>query len=255
MSLSPFAALLISLALAVAGPLAAMRYLRPILMQTIGRLCDDGQGSGPIAADFWTRAAYVLAISGTALLVLLWGDFDAIHPMQALRRGLLLVSGGVFASVAFIAFNVWKHVAALLAARPARLRPCPRPLCAGLKTGSPAHERPSRNSIRRIRRPAPCTAVRRQRLHWPPHRLRPAAGRRLASAGQALCRNEQKRAPRMRSARDMVNTIFYVQATGCQWHALPKDYPPCCASKCAPRGAGGPGSARPSSTFNRSRPS
>ena len=117
MSLSPFAALLISLALAVAGPLAAMRYLRPILMQTIGRLCDDGQGSGPIAADFWTRAAYVLAISGTALLVLLWGDFDAIHPMQALRRGLLLVSGGVFASVAFIAFNVWKHVAALLAAR------------------------------------------------------------------------------------------------------------------------------------------
>ena len=94
-----------------------MRYLRPILMQTIGRLCDDGQGSGPIAADFWTRAAYVLAISGTALLVLLWGDFDAIHPMQALRRGLLLVSGGVFASVSFIAFNVWKHVAALLAAR------------------------------------------------------------------------------------------------------------------------------------------
>ena len=117
MSLSPFVALLICLVLAVAGPLAAMRYLRPILMQTIGRLCDDGQGSGPIAADFWTRAAYVLAISGTALLVLLWGDFDAIHPMQALRRGLLLVSGGVFASVAFIAFNVWKHVAALLAAR------------------------------------------------------------------------------------------------------------------------------------------
>ena len=99
MPLSPFAVLFICLALAVAGPLAAMRYLRPILMQTIGRLCDDGQGSGPIAADFWTRAAYVLAISGTALLVLLWGDFDAIHPMQALRRGLLLVSGGVFASV------------------------------------------------------------------------------------------------------------------------------------------------------------
>ena len=128
MSLSPFAALLICLALAVAGPLAAMRYLRPILMQTIGRLCDDGQGSGPIAADFWTRAAYVLAISGTALLVLLWGDFDAIHPMQALRRGLLLVSGGVFASVAFIAFNVWQHVAALLAARrPPGAVPAPTP--------------------------------------------------------------------------------------------------------------------------------
>ena len=87
MSLSPFAALLICLALAVAGPLAAMRYLRPILMQTIGRLCDDGQGSGPIAADFWTRAAYVLAISGTALLVLLWGDFGpAARAAAGVRR-------------------------------------------------------------------------------------------------------------------------------------------------------------------------
>ena len=31
--------------------------------------------------------------------------------------------------------------------------------------------------------------------------------------------------PRVRSARDMINAIFHVQATGCQWHALPKDYP------------------------------
>mgnify|MGYP000882413037 CR=1 FL=1 len=30
----------------------------------------------------------------------------------------------------------------------------------------------------------------------------------------------------MRSARDMINAIFYVQATGCQWRALPKDYSP-----------------------------
>ena len=32
---------------------------------------------------------------------------------------------------------------------------------------------------------------------------------------------------RVRSARDMINAIFYVQATGCQWCALPKDFPPC----------------------------
>ena len=32
--------------------------------------------------------------------------------------------------------------------------------------------------------------------------------------------------PRVRSARDMINAIFYVQTTGCQWRALPKDYPP-----------------------------
>ena len=31
---------------------------------------------------------------------------------------------------------------------------------------------------------------------------------------------------RVRSARDMINAIFYVQATACQWRALPKDYPP-----------------------------
>ena len=33
--------------------------------------------------------------------------------------------------------------------------------------------------------------------------------------------------PRAHSARDIINAIFHVQATGCQWHALPKDYPPC----------------------------
>ena len=32
--------------------------------------------------------------------------------------------------------------------------------------------------------------------------------------------------PRVRSTRDMINAIFYVQATACQWRALPKDYPP-----------------------------
>ena len=43
-----------------------------------------------------------------------------------------------------------------------------------------------------------------------------------------------KRAGRLqvRSARDMINAIFDVQATGCQttgcqWRALPKNYPPC----------------------------
>ena len=30
----------------------------------------------------------------------------------------------------------------------------------------------------------------------------------------------------MCSARDMINAIFYVQATGCQWRAQPKVYPP-----------------------------
>ena len=38
--------------------------------------------------------------------------------------------------------------------------------------------------------------------------------------------NKRGGRPRQRSARDMINAIFYVQTTGCQWRALPKDYPP-----------------------------
>ena len=32
--------------------------------------------------------------------------------------------------------------------------------------------------------------------------------------------------PREHNARNMINAIFHVQATGCQWHTLSKDYPP-----------------------------
>ena len=38
--------------------------------------------------------------------------------------------------------------------------------------------------------------------------------------------NKRGGRPRQRSARDMINAIIYVQTTGCQWRALPKDYPP-----------------------------
>src|SRR5215208_6535951 len=33
--------------------------------------------------------------------------------------------------------------------------------------------------------------------------------------------------PREVDLREVVNAIFYVAATGCQWRALPKDFPPC----------------------------
>ena len=32
--------------------------------------------------------------------------------------------------------------------------------------------------------------------------------------------------PRVRSAPNMINATFYVQAMGCQWRAILKDYPP-----------------------------
>ena len=31
---------------------------------------------------------------------------------------------------------------------------------------------------------------------------------------------------RKHSQRDCVNAVFYVMKTGCQWHFLPKDFPP-----------------------------
>lgn len=120
--MSSLASFLVTLGIAIAGPLLAMRYLRPILLHVLARLCADEQdgadsASGQLAADFWVRAAYLLAISGTAVLVLMWGDFGSADPVQALRRSLLLVAGGVFFSVAFIARNVWNQVMAALAQR------------------------------------------------------------------------------------------------------------------------------------------
>ncbi len=32
--------------------------------------------------------------------------------------------------------------------------------------------------------------------------------------------------PRTTDMREVVNAIFYIESTGCQWRALPKDFPP-----------------------------
>ena len=83
--------------------------------------------------------------------------------------------------------------------------------------------------------------------------------------------------PREHNARNMINAIFHVQATGCQWHTLSKDYPPwkqvyntfarwrrrgvrdvllaLLRQQVRARQEGGPGPAQPSSTLNQSRPS
>lgn len=97
--------------LALAGPLLALRYLRPILMRVLGQLCNASDS----AAEFWMRSAYLLAASGSGILMLIWGNFSAdADPVQVLRQSLLLVLGGVFLSVALIARNVWRQVLALL---------------------------------------------------------------------------------------------------------------------------------------------
>src|ERR1700716_3091484 len=37
----------------------------------------------------------------------------------------------------------------------------------------------------------------------------------------------QRGRPREISLRGVMNAILYIAATGCQWRALPKDFPPC----------------------------
>lgn len=104
---------LLSLAIAVAGPLLAVTYLRPILLKVLRSLCDAEAG-----AEFWLRCTYLLALCGTLLLMLTFGEFDAqTSTVETLRRSLWLVFAGVFVSVTIIARNVWSQVRLVINAR------------------------------------------------------------------------------------------------------------------------------------------
>lgn len=97
---------LVSLVVAVLGPVLAITYLRAILVKVMVGLCDAEGG-----AEFWVRSAYLLAICGTVLLMLGFGRFDAdAELVDTLRRSLLLVFAGVFITCAFISRNVWTQV-------------------------------------------------------------------------------------------------------------------------------------------------
>lgn len=104
------ALILLSLLVAVAGPLLAVTYLRPILIKVLHSLCNAEGG-----AEFWVRSAYVLAVCGTLLLMLTFGEFNEGTPVvDTLRRALWLVFAGVFTSVAVISRQVWGQVRIML---------------------------------------------------------------------------------------------------------------------------------------------
>ena len=110
--MSPLTTFTLSLALAGALPIVAVRYLEPILVQVLRGFCDAKGG-----AEFWVRTAYLLAVSGTPVLLLSFGRFEvAADPVDVLRRTLWLVLAGVFTTVAFIASKVWRQVTRLLSA-------------------------------------------------------------------------------------------------------------------------------------------
>jgi hypothetical protein len=103
----------ISLLIALAGPIVAITYLKPILYKVLRLLCDADGG-----AEFWIRCAYLLAVSGTVLLMLSFGEFsERSSVIDAVRRSLSLVMAGVFFTVAIISRNVWTQVRQWVAAR------------------------------------------------------------------------------------------------------------------------------------------
>lgn len=99
---------ILTLSLAVVGPVVAISYLRPILLRLLQSQCRDAGGAGE-GAEFWVRSAYVLAIAGTLLLALSFGNYRA-DLLVALERALWLVAAGTFGTVAFIARQVWQPV-------------------------------------------------------------------------------------------------------------------------------------------------
>ncbi|MCW7540452.1 hypothetical protein OOT46_21735 [Aquabacterium sp. A7-Y] len=97
---------LLSLFLAVVGPIIAITYMRPILLKVLRGLCPADCG-----AEFWVRSAYLLAVSGTLLLLLSFGLFEpGTAWVESLRRTLWLILTGVFLTIAFIAQKVWSQV-------------------------------------------------------------------------------------------------------------------------------------------------
>ena len=96
---------LASLCCAVAALILAIAYLRDILRRVLEGLCNaDG------SAEFWIRCATLLAVTGSIVLLMLFGDFDERTSLAlALRRCLFLTMTAVFASVAIISRNVWNQ--------------------------------------------------------------------------------------------------------------------------------------------------
>lgn len=118
----------LSLLIAVVGPIIAISYLKPILKKVLGLLCDADGG-----AEFWVRSAYLLAVSGTLLLMLSFGQFDEQRSVvDVVRRSLWLVLAGVFATVAIIARNVWAQVRNMLAVQSAAAAPQPAARAPGI---------------------------------------------------------------------------------------------------------------------------
>ncbi|MFG6487053.1 hypothetical protein ACG04R_10240 [Roseateles sp. BYS78W] len=103
----------VTLFIAVLGPIVAIGYLKPILLVVLDSLCVEPL-PGKVGAHFWVRSAYVLAIAGTLVLALTFGEFSS-SLLAAVHRALWLTAAGCFVSIAIITRRVWAPVQQRLA--------------------------------------------------------------------------------------------------------------------------------------------
>jgi hypothetical protein len=87
---------------------AALLYLRGITRRVLVAQCGSDTG-----AEFWLRAADVLALAGSLILVL---GFGGVLPgadwVQQMRLVLGLALAGVFVTVVLVASSVWRAIPA-----------------------------------------------------------------------------------------------------------------------------------------------
>jgi hypothetical protein len=103
----------VSLILTLGTVGAALLYLSGITRRVLVAQCGSDSG-----AEFWLRAADVLALAGSLILVLAFGGvLPGADWVQQLRLVLGLALAGIFVTVVLVASGVWRKVPAREAAR------------------------------------------------------------------------------------------------------------------------------------------
>jgi hypothetical protein len=97
---------IVSLLLTLGTVGAALLYLRGITRRVLVAQCGTDTG-----AEFWLRAADVLALAGSLILVLAFGGvLPGADWVQQLRLVLGLALAGIFVTVVLVASSVWRSL-------------------------------------------------------------------------------------------------------------------------------------------------
>jgi len=106
---------IVSLVITLGSVGAALLYLRGITRRVLVAQCGTDTG-----AEFWLRAADVLALAGSLILVLAFGGvLPGADWVQQLRLVLGLALAGIFVTVVLVASSVWRSLPSAAATTPA----------------------------------------------------------------------------------------------------------------------------------------